>query len=314
MRPPALRWRALPVQVGCKLGKPNWNRKNRRKCTGQHGTAAGLSPALSEGSVKLSALFTSATLASWGISLLRKPCWHVTSKPKKTHYTVSCNALYKKDHARSNFCLGSFGMLRSQSVCLRSTLFRCWIAGCGKILLMWVPLSSAEDPSNGQHMFLQHTQHSLTFQPHGTDAAPRSISAQELRTSRRFIAVLLNINTSMGIKHCSQHTDFACLILHTNAWRKEENCIQFLVQNTKVEKKTCYCRKGRNSPSQFAGLVMQDAATLRPITTCISVALKWQDHTSCVFHALHQYDTAVTVYFHRTEGKYSFYNTSGPWT
>ena len=148
----------------------------------------------------------------------------------------------------------------------------------------------------------QHTQH----------AACRccSGSAQELRTSRRFIAMLLNINTSIGIMHRSQHTDCSCLILHTN-----KNCIQFLVQNTKVEKKrTCYYCKGRNRPAQFAGLVMQDAATLRPITTCISLAPKWQDHTSCVFHALHQYDTAVTVYFHRTEGKYSFCNTSGPWT
>lgn len=189
--------------------------------------------------------------------------------------------------------------MRSQSVCLRSTLFRCWIAGCGKILSTWAPLSSVEDPSPGQCRVLQHTAHTA-----------RSGSAQELRTSRSFIAMLLNVNTSMGSKQCSQHTDCSCLILHTN-----KNCIQFLVQNTQVEKnQTCYYHKGRNSPAQFAGLVMQDAATLRPITTCISVAPKWQEHTGCVFHALHQNDTTVTVYFHKTEGKFSFCNTSRPWT
>lgn len=82
-------------------------KKSEQKKTALYGRAraADLRPGLS---VWLSVVLTSATTASAGISLLRKPCWRVTSRPKKSHYSVSCNALYKKDHARNGFCAQLF--------------------------------------------------------------------------------------------------------------------------------------------------------------------------------------------------------------
>ena len=151
-RPSFLDWRVRPIQVGYKLGKPDLNRKSRRKmhCAAWHKQQIS-GPELSTGCVKLSVMFTSATVASWGISVLRKPCWHVTSKPKKTHYSVSCNALYKKDHARNDFCSGLFRHAKGVNVCFRSTLFRSWIAGCCKILLMW-KTKLREDQNNEQNV------------------------------------------------------------------------------------------------------------------------------------------------------------------
>lgn len=120
-------------------------------------------PALSPGCVKPSVVFTSACTAPWRTALLRKACWHGTSRLKTP---LSCQ-LQRSPQQGSREGRLLFAALWAESTSAPAQLCSCCRAGCGKILLMGKPLSCVEDQNNEPNSREKRSQQpSCTLQTH----------------------------------------------------------------------------------------------------------------------------------------------------